>query len=40
VTYAATASGTAVVTAHRSTCGEAMLCTPNQSGFRVTVVVG
>jgi hypothetical protein len=40
VTYAAAASGTAVVTAHRSTCGEAMLCTPDQSGFRVTVVVG
>jgi hypothetical protein len=32
-------SGTAVVAAHRSTCGEAMLCTTDQSAFRVTVVV-
>jgi hypothetical protein len=40
VTYAAAAPGTAVVAAHRTTCGEAMLCTSDQSGFRVTVVVG
>ena len=39
VTYAAAASGTAVVAAHRSTCGEAMLCNADQSGFRVTVRV-
>jgi hypothetical protein len=40
VTYAAASSGTAVVAAHRTTCGEAMLCSSDQSGFRVTVVVG
>ena len=39
VTYAAAASGTAVLAAHRSTCGEAMLCSSDQSSFRVTVVV-
>lgn len=40
VTYAAAASGTAVVSAQRTTCGEAMLCPSGQGSFRVTVVVG
>jgi hypothetical protein len=39
VSYAALSSGTAVVAAHRTTCGEAMVCDSGQSGFRVTVVV-
>jgi hypothetical protein len=39
VTFAAQAPGTAVVAAQRTSCGEAMLCAPDQSGFRVTVVV-
>jgi len=39
MTYAAEAAGTAVVVAQRTSCGEAMLCSAGQSGFRVTVVV-
>ncbi len=39
VTYAATASGTSVVAAHRESCGEALRCTGSEGTFTVTVVV-
>jgi hypothetical protein len=37
--YRATGSGQAVITAARSSCGEALGCSPSQSSYRVTVVV-
>jgi hypothetical protein len=39
ITYAAEASGSAVIAAHRTSCGEAMPCNSSQSSFGVTVVV-
>ena len=39
LTAIAGAPGTAVITARRSSCGEAMRCSPGQDGFRLTVVV-
>ena len=30
-------AGTQTITAHRDTCGEAMMCSPNQSDFKVTI---
>jgi hypothetical protein len=33
------AAGTATVSAHRTTCGEALLCRPSQRDFSVTIVV-
>lgn len=38
-TYRAVAAGRAVVAANRTTCGEAMACSPDRSRYRVTVVV-
>jgi hypothetical protein len=38
-TYQARAAGTAVITASRTTCGEALRCTPAQSSYRITVLV-
>jgi len=40
MTYVALKSGTAVITASRTTCGEALRCGPDQSHFRLTVIVG
>lgn len=37
--FVAVGAGTAQVTAHRTSCGEAMACTPAQASFTVTVVV-
>jgi hypothetical protein len=37
--FAAVSPGTAVVTASRNSCGEAMGCTGNQGSYRVTVTV-
>jgi hypothetical protein len=34
------APGTATVSAHRTSCGEALLCTPDHRSFSLTVVVG
>jgi len=34
------AAGTAMVSAHRTTCGEALMCQPDQRAFSLTVVVG
>ena len=39
-TFTAVAKGTAVLTASRQTCGEALKCQPPQEHFRLTVVVG
>ena len=39
-TFTALAKGTAVITASRQTCGEALACQPPQEHFRLTVVVG
>ena len=39
-TFTAMAKGTAVITASRQTCGEALACQPPQEHFRLTVVVG
>jgi hypothetical protein len=39
VTFTAARAGHAVVTAGRTSCGEAMGCPPSQSQFRVTVHV-
>ena len=39
-TFTALAKGTAVVTASRQTCGEALACQPPQEHFKVTIVVG
>jgi hypothetical protein len=38
-TYRAVKAGRAVVAASRTTCGEALRCSPAQSRYRVTVVV-
>ncbi|MBV2153074.1 hypothetical protein [Kitasatospora sp. SUK 42] len=38
-TYRAEAPGTARLTAHRTSCGEAVVCPPNQRSFTVTVTV-
>jgi len=37
--YTAEARGTAVVSAHRTSCGEALRCTGSQGSFTLTVVV-
>ena len=37
--YTAMKRGTAVVTASRTSCGEAMACRPDQRHFRLTVIV-
>ena len=37
--YTAEAQGTAVVSAHRTSCGEALRCTGSQGSFKLTVVV-
>ncbi|HZQ84507.1 MAG TPA: hypothetical protein VFA83_06705 [Acidimicrobiales bacterium] len=37
--FKALAPGTAVVTADRTTCGEALRCTPDQSHYELTVKV-
>jgi hypothetical protein len=39
-TFTAVAKGTAIITASRQTCGEALACQPPQEHFRLTVVVG
>ena len=39
VSFTALADGRAVITASRSSCGEALPCMPDQTRFRVTVVV-
>jgi hypothetical protein len=39
MTFAAEAAGTATISAHRTSCGEAMLCTGDQGSFKVTVFV-
>jgi hypothetical protein len=38
--FTALADGRAVITASRSSCGEALPCMPDQTRFKVTVVVG
>jgi hypothetical protein len=38
--FTARTGGTAVITASRSSCGEALRCMPDQTRFTVTVVVG
>jgi len=37
--YRALASGKAVISAHRLTCGEALACTGSRGRFRLTVIV-
>jgi hypothetical protein len=37
--FTALAAGTVVITANRTSCGEALACRPNQSHFRLTVIV-
>jgi hypothetical protein len=37
--FTAVAPGTAVITAHRTTCGEAIRCVGSQGTFRLTVIV-
>ncbi|MBM9510374.1 hypothetical protein [Actinacidiphila acididurans] len=37
--FTATRPGTAHITAHRTTCGEARLCSPAQRRYEVTVIV-
>ena len=39
-TFTARSAGTAVLTAHRVSCGEALACGPSQRSFRLTVKVG
>jgi hypothetical protein len=39
VTFRAVRAGTAVLSADRTTCGEALRCPPGKSHFQVTVVV-
>jgi hypothetical protein len=39
VYFSALAPGTAVITAHRTTCGEALACTGSRGRFRLTVIV-
>jgi hypothetical protein len=38
--FTARSAGTAVITASRTTCGEALACGPSQSHFTLTVKVG
>lgn len=38
-TFTARSAGRAVVSAHRTVCGEAMACLPKQRNFAVTVIV-
>ena len=38
--FTAMAAGTAVLTAHRDSCGEALRCTGSQGDFRLVVAVG
>ncbi|MGZ4132259.1 MAG: hypothetical protein ACXVWF_04370 [Actinomycetota bacterium] len=38
--FRAVSAGTATVSAHRTTCGEALLCSPDQRSFSLTVTVG
>jgi len=38
--FTALAPGTVVITASRTSCGEAMACSPDQRHFRLTVIVG
>ena len=38
--YKALASGKAVISAHRVTCGEALACTGSRGQFKLTVIVG
>ena len=38
-TFSALRAGRAVVTAHRTSCGEALRCTGNQGSYAVTVMV-
>lgn len=37
--FGAVAAGTATISAHRSSCGEALRCTPDQSSYRILVRV-
>jgi hypothetical protein len=37
--YRALSAGTATVTATRTNCGEALVCTPDQASYSVTVIV-
>jgi len=37
--FSAVAPGTAVITAHRESCGEALRCMPSQQHYTLTVVV-
>ena len=39
-TFKALSTGTAVITASRRTCGEALKCQPSQEHFKLTVIVG
>jgi hypothetical protein len=39
ITFTALADGKAVITASRSSCGEALRCAPDQTRFTVTVIV-
>lgn len=39
MTFIAEAAGTSTISAHRTSCGEALLCTGDQGSFSVTVVV-
>lgn len=39
VTYVAASAGSATISAHRDTCGEALRCQPDQSDFKVTITV-
>ena len=39
-TYKALSRGTAVISAHRVSCGEALACTGSRGRFRLTIVVG
>jgi len=39
MTFLAEAAGTATISAHRTSCGEAMACTGAQGSFKVSVVV-
>jgi hypothetical protein len=37
--YVAHSSGTAQITAHRTSCGEALQCTPDKQSYAVTIAV-
>lgn len=38
--YRAVSAGHAELAAHRSTCGEALRCTPGQTSWQVTIAIG